>query len=299
MNYKALFKNPETRIKLMQTLSFVPDKMMLKIQYWIKTGRKLNLQNPQRYSEKVQLYKIKYKNPLMRKCADKYNVRGFVKKQIGQQYLNTVYGLYQSPDEIDFSKLPNQFVLKDTLGSGDLSMIIVTDKSKLDINSAKEMMQKWVNEPTNKKHPGREWVYDGKKHRIIAEKLLIADENGDLPDYKFFCFDGKVFCSYYMENYTMHHDEGRLGFFDRNFNLLKVRRADFTPITVQPPKPKNYDEMVQLAEILSKPFPHVRVDFYNINGKIIFGELTFFNASGYVQFEPDEFDYIMGKRFNI
>lgn len=299
INYKAIFKDSEKRIKIMQFLSFVPDKLMLKIQYWIKTGRRLNLKNPKRYSEKIQLYKLMYKNPIMKTCVDKYRVREYVKSHGCENILNELYGVYNSVEDVDFNKLPNQFVLKDTLGGGDASMIIVTDKNKLDIKKAKEKMQKWIKEPIDTKHAGREWVYDGEKHRIIAERLLITDENGDLPDYKFFCFDGKVYCSYMMQNYTMHHEDGVLGFFDRDFRLLKVKRKDFKAMVNPPEKPKNYKKMVELAEILSKDFPHVRVDFYNIDGKIVFGELTFFNASGYVEFEPDQFDYDMGEQFNV
>lgn len=300
MDYKVLFKNQETRIKLLQFLSFIPDATMLKVQYRMKLGRKLNLKNPKRYSEKIQLYKLMDRDPVMEMCADKYSVRSFVEQRIGAQYLNTLYGVYNEVDDIDFNKLPNQFVLKDTLGSsGDLSMILVTDKSKLDLDWAKTKMQKWVDEPINKKNAGREWVYDGRRHRIIAEKLLISDEKGDLPDYKFFCFDGKVACSYMMMNYTMHHEKGILGFFDRDFNLLPVRRADFAPMLEQPQKPINYDKMVELAEALASGFKHARVDFYNIKGQIVFGEITFFNASGYVKFEPDEFDYTLGNLFKI
>lgn len=300
MTYKDIIKSQALRVKLLQALSFLPDKQMLKLQYRMKLGRKLNLESPKRYSEKIQVYKMIHKDPLMATCADKYDVRQFVLEKSCQEYLNDNYGVYDSPEDVPFSELPKQFVLKDTLGSsGDLSMIIVLDKDTLNIEEAKRKMQTWVDEPINKKNAGREWVYDGRKHRIIAEKLLISDENGDLPDYKFFCFDGKVFYSYMMQNYTMHHEEGILGFFNRDFKLLPVRRADFAPMTQQPPKPRNYEKMVELAEILAQGFPHVRVDFYNISGKIIFGEMTFFNASGYVQFEPDEFDFEIGKQFNL
>ena len=148
-----------------------------------------------------------------------------------------------------------------------------------------------------KKSAGREWVYDDVKPKIISEKLLEADESGDLPDYKFFCFNGKVVCSYMMENYTVNHNNGVMGFFDRDFNLLDVHRVDFAQMKKQPEKPLNYEKMVEYAEILSAPFPHVRVDFYNIAGKIVFGELTFFNASGYSLFEPDNFDFELGDSF--
>ncbi len=159
-------------------------------------------------------------------------------------------------------------------------------------------MKKWVNEPINKKNVGREWCYDNKKHRIIVEKKLDGLD-GDLPDYKFFCFDGKPICLYMMQNYRENHDLGELGFFDMNFKLLDVHRKDFKPILRQPEKPKNFEKMVEMAKKLSKGFPHVRVDFYNIDGNIFFGEMTFFNASGYFMFEPDEYDFELGNLFNI
>lgn len=160
-------------------------------------------------------------------------------------------------------------------------------------------MEKWVKQPENVKTPGREWVYEGRKHRIIIETLLESDETGDLPDYKFFCFQGKPEFLYMMSDYTLHHSKGRLGFLTTDFKLLPVQRTDFLPMEEQPEKPLNYDEMLEAVKVLSAHFPHVRVDLYNINGKIIFGELTFFNASGYTQFTPDSFDYTMGGKFDL
>lgn len=297
MDYKKIFKTESSRKRILEALNFIPDKTMVKIQYRIKLNRKLNLKNPQRYSEKLQWYKLYYRNPLMSVCADKFDVRDYVKSKGLAHILNENYGVYDSADDIDYDVLPTKFILKDTLGGGGRSMLFVTDKDELDIEQAKTTMQQWTNAAVKKKSLGREWVYQGKKHRIIAEKYLEGDESGDLPDYKFFCFNGRVFCSYHMVNYTMHHEEGILGFLDRDFNLLPAHRADFKAMTVQPPKPKNYEKMVEMAECLSEGFPHVRVDFYNIDGKIVFGEMTFFNASGYTIFEPDEFDFELGKQF--
>ena len=299
MDYKSIIKSRKLRIKIMQFLSFVPDELMVKLQYRIKTGRKLNLKNPQRYTEKLQWYKLNYKDPLMAQCADKYEVRKYVEKCGLGHILNELYGVYDSPDEIDFDALPNSFVAKDTLGGGGNSVIIVQDKSAVNIDEIKAQMQEWVDEPINKKHPGREWVYDGRKHRIIVEKLLTGDKDGDLPDYKFFGFNGVIECLYFMKNYTKHHDEGILGFLSPDFKLLGAHRKDFAAMNEQPEKPQSYEEMLEMAKILSKSFPHVRVDFYNINGEIIFGEMTFFMASGYIQFEPDEFDYKLGENFKL
>ena len=294
MNYKKFLKSQGLRFKILNFFSWIPDKAMVKIQYRIKTGRKLNLKNPKRYTEKLQLYKLKYRNPAMRQCADKYEVRKYVESKGLGNILNELYGVYDNPDEIDFDKLPKSFVLKDTLGGGGNSVILVADKSKINLDEIKEKMKHWVGKESRYKNPGREWVYDNQKHRIIAEKYLINDDSNDLPDYKFFCFDGEPYCIYMMENYTMHHDKGVLGFLDTDFKLLPARRKDFAPMKKQPEKPKNYEKMLEMARKLSSGFPHVRVDFYNLDGKIVFGEMTFFNASGYTEFEPDEFDFELG-----
>ncbi len=299
MNYKKILKNQKKRIKIIRMLDFIPDKTMLKIQYKIKTGHKLNLDNPKRYSEKIQWYKLNFHNCVMAQCSDKYDVRNFVIKRGLENILNEVYGIYNHPDEIDFDKLPDAFVLKDTLGGGGNSVILVENKKSIDKEFTYSKMLEWVNEPINRKHPGREWVYEGRKHRIIIEKILIPEGSMDLPDYKIFCFNGVPFCIYMMQNYTKNHSLGELSFFDCDFNMLPVKRLDFKSISQQPPKPKNFDKMITYAKILSEGFPHVRVDFYNIDGEIFFGEMTFFNASGYIKFDPDKFDYILGERFEL
>lgn len=297
MNYKKIIKSQRVRLAILNALSFVPDKPMLKLQYRIKTGRRLDLKNPQRYTEKLQWYKLYYKEPLMVPCVDKYDVRKYVEDKGLGDILNECYGVYDTVEEIDFDKLPNQFVLKNTLGSGGTEVILVEDKASADLDKIKAQLQRWVNENHRIRSGGREWpYYSGKKHRIIAEKFLTQPD-GDLPDYKFFCFGGKVYYSYMMQNYRANHAEGRLSFLDEQFNLLPACRNDFAPILEQPQKPENYEKMVQMAQILSQDFPHVRVDFYNLNGEITFGELTFTTASGYMQFKPDAFDFEMGAKF--
>lgn len=173
------------------------------------------------------------------------------------------------------------------------------DKNSVDWTKICAQMEKWVQQPENVKTPGREWVYEGRKHRVIVEALLESDETGDLPDYKFFCFQGKPEFLYMMSDYTQHHNKGRLGFLTTDFKLLPVHRTDFLPMEEQPEKPTSYSEMLEAAKMLSAPFPHVRVDMYNINGRIVFGELTFFNASGYMCFDPDEFDFQLGSFFQL
>ena len=295
MDYKKIIKSEKTRYAILGMLDVVPDRLMVQLQYRIKTGRKLNLRQPERYSEKLQWLKLYYRNPLMPVCADKASVREYVKSRGLAGILNEDYGIYDSAADLDWDRLPDQFVIKDTLGSGGRSMLFVYSKDRADKKQLEAEMKRWLSISPKRKNLGREWLYENRRHRLIVEKLLVSGADGDLPDYKFFCFHGKVYCSYMMQNYTMHHEEGVLGFLDRDFRLLPAHRADFRPMTEQPEKPKNYEAMVEMAEKLAEGFPHVRVDFYNLDGRIIFGEMTFFNASGYVMFEPDAFDFELGK----
>lgn len=299
MNYKKIFKSKSLRVKLLRMLRFVPDGPMLKLQYRMKLGRKLNLKNPRRFSEKLQWYKMYYRTPLLVQCADKYDVRAYVEQKGLGHILNDLYGMYENADDIDFNALPDSFVIKDTLGSGGTMVKLIKDKNAVDLEQVREEVRGWLNQPSHIRDGGREWpYYNGKDRRIIIEKYL-AQPDGDLPDYKFFCINGEVKCLYHMRNYTKNHEDGELGFFDPDFKLMKAHRADFKPILEQPPKPEGFDEMRRMAEILSKDFPHVRVDFYWTNGRIVFGELTFTTCSGYLQFVPDEFDFEFGDMFPL
>lgn len=295
MTYKDIIKNRKLRIKIMQFLSFVPDELMIRVQYKIKTGRKLNLKNPQRFTEKLQWYKLNYRNPLMAQCADKYDVRKYVEDCGLGSILNEMYGVYDSPDEVDFSALPNEFVIKDTLGGGGNAVIIVSDKSKMDEEAVRQQMSEWVNEPIDKKSPGREWVYDGRMHRILIEKYL-SNEEKDLPDYKFYLFNGELECFYIRKGYNTDH-VGEVVFYNANFEPIDVGLDYAKKCSEEYLLPANINDMVQYAQKLAQRFPHVRVDFYLIKSQVYFGELTFFNASGYFSFEPDEFDYELGKKF--
>jgi hypothetical protein len=293
MDYKKLIKNQELRLKILEMTNFIPDKFMIKLQYRIKTGRNLNLKNPTRYTEKLQWYKLNYRDPLMTKCSDKYLVREYVEDKGLGGILNPLLGVYTSSAEISYDKLPESFAIKHTNGSG--ANIFVKDKSEIDLNNIKNIIDSWMNRKIV--NYGREWCYYNVEPKIVVEKLLERDKNNDIPDYKFFCFNGKVKYLYTMVDYVDNHKKGRCSFYTPDFEKLPYRRSEYMEIDRDIPKPKNFDKMIDIAEVLSKDFPHVRVDLYNIKGEIIFGELTFYNASGYTVFSPDEFDYILGKEF--
>lgn len=295
MNYKKIIKNRGLRIKILNCLSFIPDKQMIQIQYYMKLGRKVNLKNPKRYTEKVQWYKIYGKDPIMSICADKYTVREYVESQGLGNLLNECYGIYDTPDEVDFEKLPQQFVIKDTLGGGSNDVIICTDKVLFDIETAKRTMWTWVEKYTGKTG-GREWVYEDRKHKIIIEKYIETTCEYGLIDYKFYCFNGQVEMINGIGNRTFG-EPAEIGFFDENFNLLPVYREDEKPLSFTLEKPGNFQEMIEIAKVLSNDFLMVRVDLYNVKGKIIFGELTFYPGSGYMKFMPDEYDYELGRNF--
>ena len=192
MDYKKIIKNQELRINILRFTKIIPDKIMIKIQYKIATGRNLNLKRPQRFTEKLQWYKLYYRDNLMTKCADKYAVREYIEKKGYKDILIPILGVYDNANEINFDKLPNKFVMKTTNGSH--TNLFCENKSKLNKEHAKDKLNKWLNRDTIS--PGREWAYHGIKPKIICEEYLEKDNNNDLIDYKFFCFNGKVYCLY-------------------------------------------------------------------------------------------------------
>lgn len=291
--YKKIIRSQKVRMKIMELMSVLPDEWIVRFQYRIKTGRKLDLKNPKRYTEKIQWYKLYYRHPLLTQCADKFAVRDYVESKGLGHLLNEVYAVYDRAEDIDFDALPDEYAMKANNGSG--TNWFVTDNKNEDHEKLRAIAAGWLNH--NTRSVSGEWDYEDIQPRVVFEKMLPRDERNDLPDYKFFCFNGEPYCLYTMIDYTENHENGKLGFYDLDFNQLPCRRMDFAPITHKLEKPKNFDKMVECARILAKDFPHVRVDFYDIDGRIVFGELTFYAASGYTRFEPDEFDLQMGEKF--
>ena len=297
MNYRNIIKSRELRIKILTLLDWVPDSVMLRLQYWLQTGRRLNLKNPKRFTEKLQLYKMKYRNKNMLRCTDKYEVRGFIEEKGLSDILIPIVGIYNSVEEIHYSSLPQQFVAKTTDGGGGNQVFICKDKDKISEQYFFDKLNAWMNMPKSKQS-GREWAYENHYPRRILIEEMIGNGKDDLIDYKFICFNGKVS---YVYGITDRHVgvSAQFGIYDSNFNKLNVDRCDERHQEKALSKPKNYDKMKLVAEQLSKEFPHVRVDLYNINGDIYFGELTFYDGSGYMSFNPDSFDEELGRNFNI
>lgn len=295
---RSLFSALKRKIKN-KAMQYVPRKVLVNRNYLKKTGRKPNLKSPKTFSDKLAWYILYYRDERMRLCTDKAAVRDYIKSVGMGDLLNECYGIYDCVDDIDWESLPQKFVIKHNLSGEGLGTILVFDKNTLDLKKIKETLRSWIDECPLKRARAGLWIFENRKAQILFEKLLIDDENGDLPDYKFFCFNGRVYCSYLIRNSTTktNRHDGELGILDRDFRLLPACVADVHAITEQPQKPKNYEKMVEIAEKLSEPFPHVRVDLYNLDGKILFGELTFFSNTGPSNHVPESFDYELGKQF--
>lgn len=295
MNYKKVFPNQELRFKILQFLNWVPDSVMLRIQYRIKTGRWPNLKHPQRFTEKLQVYKMKYRNPLMHQCVDKYEVRKYVESKGLGYILNDLYGICDKAEDVDLRKLPDQFVIKSTTGSGGINVILVKDKTIVCQDDIINAINSWQSNNKGQINAGREWAYSGlTSTRIILEKYL--DDKQGLVDYKFFCFNGEPKYLYVVTDRRMGKSVA-LRVYDMDFNPLSVFRCDERKLESSIEKPKNFEQMIKVAKELSTDFPHVRVDLYNIEGRVYFGELTFYDGSGYFKYDPDEFDFKAGDHF--
>ena len=263
------------------------------IRYYRKvSGKHLNLASPTTFSEKLQWLKLNAKNPLKAQCADKYDVRKYVSSCGYEGLLNELYGVWNSVDDINFDKLPKQFVLKGAHGSG-FNLIV---KNKQDVNwfAWKWIMRTWLWQDIY--WSGREWVYKDLPKRIIAEKYL-EDSYGELRDYKFFCFNGKP--TFMQLEVGRNTKQNTRNFYDLEWKLLPFGKDLPHNPDIQVEKPAKFDEMIKIATDLSAPFDFVRVDLYQVYDKVFFGELTFFPAGGAPDFVPSEYDSIVGKMLEL
>ena len=272
----------------------LPDKIYLQIYYRRIFGRKLNLKEAKTFNEKIQWLKLYDRNPTYSKMVDKYEAKNYVENKIGKEYIIPTLGVWEEFDKINFSELPNQFVLKTTHDSG--GVVIVKDKDKMNLVKTKKIIEDSLN--NNYYLQGREWPYKNVKHRIIAEKYMVDESGYELKDYKFFCFNGIAKVMFIASDRQNTNEETKFDFFDMEFNHLPFTNGhpNSNKIII---KPKSFEKMKKLAEILSEGIPQVRIDFYDINGNIYFGEMTFSHWSGFVPFIPDEWDYRLGSMINL
>lgn len=267
----------------------MPDDEYLKRMFRIKMGYELDLDNPKTFNEKLQWLKLYDRKPEYITMVDKYEVKAYVAKRIGEQFIIPTLGVWNHFEDIDFDKLPEKFVLKCTHDSHGL--IICSDKSKLDISASRRKLTAALKR--NYYYTFREWPYKNVNPRIIAEEYMEDDTTHELRDYKFFTFDGVVKAMFVASERQVKEQETKFDFFDEQYNHLPFVNGH-PNADVMPVKPKSFEEMKRLAEKLSQGIPHVRVDFYEVNGKIFFGELTFFHWSGLQPFKPTKWDKIFG-----
>lgn len=277
-------------------LRWMPDEIYLKLEYRVLTGKKLHLNPPVTFNEKIQWLKLHDRKPIYRKLADKYQNRKFVKENIGEEYLVPLLGVWENAEEIDFETLPHRFVLKCTQGYG--GMVICHDKSKLDIEQVKKSLNRTL--ATDFYPRGREWAYGRTEPKIIAEKM-IDDGGGTRPaDYKFMCMNGKVRCVCVSRSLG-DEKKGCVSFFQPDGRRAPFKRVDYPEYPVENPMPACFEEMKEAAEKLaqSSGAPFIRVDFYEMNEKAYFSEFTFYPCGGTMFLDPPEYDEILGKYLDI
>ncbi len=270
------------------------DEKMLKKLYKNAMGKDLNLENPTTYNEKIQWLKLYNRKSEYTMMVDKYEVKRYVANLIGEEYIIPTLGVWDKFDDIDFDSLPNQFVLKCTHDSGGL--VICRDKSKFDKKAVRKRIEKSLK--YNYYWSRREWPYKNVKPRIIAEAYMEDSKTQELRDYKFFAFDGRVKALFIASDRSNPTEETKFDFFDACFNHLPLTNGHLNA-TVLPEKPQNFELMKDLSAKLSEGIPHARIDFYEVDGKVYFGEITFFHWSGLTPFDPEEWDTVFGSWIDL
>lgn len=274
----------------------LPTRLYVPRYYFKRMGEKMDVKHPKSLSEKLNWLKIYYHDPLMTVCADKYRMREYVKHLCGDGYTVPLIGKWDKAEDIDFNELPNQFVLKTNHDGGP---IVCLDKKNFDFDKARKQLD--IKLKTSKYMQGREWGYKNIKRCIIAEQL-IGDGVSDLIDYKFFCFNGEP---KYLYTVSEHVDSkhGNIDFFDMDFNSLPFKMDIYENAQMLPQKPLNFEKMIEFSKKLSTfggvAFPFVRVDFYEVEGQIYVGELTFYPTNGMISYAPDKWNTVTGNYMNL
>ena len=291
MDYKKIFKNREFRLKLINCLRFIPTKPYLKMVYKIKTGKKLNLKNPVGFNEKLNWLKVNDIHPEYTDYVDKIKVREIVKEKLGEDICFPLLGQWERYEDIDFETLPDRFVLKCNHDSG--SVKIVKDKSAINHKEFARFFKSRLK--LNSYVFGREYPYKKVEPIIMAEKYMAPEGCSDIEDYKFFCFDGEPKIMFIA---TDRSTDVKFDFFDMDFKHLDIDNIhDQSGREI--PKPKMFEEMKAVAKKLSAGMKFVRIDLYEIDGKIYFGEFTLFHGGGFYLFSPEEWERKLGDMIKL
>lgn len=274
---------------------YMDDAHFLGKQFKIKMGYKMDFSNPKTFDEKLNWLKLHDRNPLYVKLVDKFEVKKYVENVLGSEYIIPTLGIYDNFEQIDFDNLPNQFVLKATHDSGGI--YIVKNKSQLDIDDARKILTTSLKR--NFFYACREWPYKDVQPRIIVEQYMEDEKTKELRDYKFYCFNGKVHAVLVAANRQNRDHELTFDYYDNNFMKLNLTNHWHPNSNENIDKPVSFDKMVKLASEMSEGFPHVRIDFYEVNGKIYFGEYTFYDMGGYLILSPDSWSQEWGDLIDL
>lgn len=289
----TVFKEPKNLIlAILEKISpIVPNRLYLRIKYYCRMHKCLRLNHPRTYCEKIQWLKLYGRDKDTYRLVDKYLVKDIVASKIGDEYIIPTLGVWDKPEDIDFESLPDKFVLKCNHNSG-LGMYICKDKSKMNIPAVLHDLALGLKEDFFL--PSRDYCYKGIAHKIIAEKYMEDEKTKELRDYKFFCFNGVPKLLFIASGRSKGEHYVTFDFFDMNYKHLPFTNGH-PNAEIEPEKPQCFDEMKRLAAVLSTGYPHVRVDFYEVNGHVYFGEMTFSHWGGMTPFEPEEWDYKLGE----
>ena len=275
--------------------NYLSDETFTKLQYRAVFAKKLNLKDPQTFNEKLQWLKLYDHQEVYTTLVDKYLVKDYVAMIIGKEYVIPTLGVWDRFEDIDFEKLPNQFVLKTNHSGGNTGVVICKDKTSFNKEDARRKLTKSLQ--TSLYLVSREWPYKAVKRKIIAENYMEDKITGELRDYKFFCFNGEP-KALFVASGRQDHDEPYFDFFDQDYNHLDLR-CSHPQADELPEKPQSFDQMIELAKLLSKNLPEIRVDLYEINGKPYFGELTLYHWGGLMPFYPESWDKKFGEWINL
>lgn len=279
---------------LLKKLKFLPQDFYVKIYYEYYTGKKLDLENPKEFNAKIQWLKVYYRPKILNTLVDKYAVKKYVKEKIGARYLNETLAVYDKVSDVDFSKLPDQFVIKGVHGCH--FNLIVSDKSKMNSFKSRLKLFKWMYR-NQYYRGGLEWAYKDVKPRLLAEKYLSEMGKNIINDYKFYCFDGEP--AFLQIDLGRGSEDNQKCFYDLQWKKLPFYKGKVAPFNGELKKPENFAEMIEVTRKLAYKFPFVRVDLYNINGKVFFGEMTFYPGDGRIDFYPDEYNRKIGDMLKL